>query len=612
MKILRWGALFSALLGLAACLGAPPAPEFTPRPSATLIPTATETPTPLPTSTPLPTATPTPTAQPLYLSDGLRRQRSTTPTPQRGAPCGTVDFFDFPLGAPNALNAQAPWPFGYYSDRYNGIHAGEDWIYTDGGGNEGRPVYSIGHGTILYAQPLGWGIDQGTIIVRHVFTDGKTILSFYGHLQPDSVTLRPGDCVTRGEQIGLIGNPRGRPHLHFEIRTIFPDRPGPGYWSVDPTLAGWKPPTKYIWDQRLSTSPGVKWTRPFTPANSLLVGLLISNTVAAVEDDRLLALDASTGKVRWTRPLSSSVRTAVIGDSHTTSYLTTVSNTLQAIDAAGRSRWLIPVTSTARSVLLPSPDGGVILHADRSLTGYSSSGARLWQIDNIPAPIDWLTANRQLLFTVGGDQPALYRLDHTGAITPIAALGGRLAASADHLFVYAPTALYQLSATPIPPKNGDYSTVLQRLDRVVYNDGSLIATVGGDLIIAHHSINDIRLIALRPDGKLRWERSLQSLTSGAPQLVTSGKETYAVTKEGDVWWIDQRAGEAQRVLDGERLDPLPGSIRAFTTERGNLIVDFRGGCLVALDPQAAVVADDADAKTRAFDEFRITDNNQQP
>jgi murein DD-endopeptidase MepM/ murein hydrolase activator NlpD len=570
------------LVGLAACLSTPPAPEATPHPSATLTPTITRTLPPTPTATP--TSTPTPTAQPLSLFDGLREQRAVEPTPQRGAPCGVVDFFDFPLDAPDGGGANARWSFGRYSERYSGIHAGEDWVY-DTGDNLGRPVYNIAHGTVLFARPLGWGVDQGTIIVRHVFTDSKTILSFYGHLEPDSVVLNPGDCVKRGEVVGRIGKPRGRPHLHFEIRTIYPDRPGPGYWSVDPTLAGWKPPTEYIWDQRLSTSPGVQWTRPFTPSNSILAGLLISNTVAAIDDDRLLALDADTGQVRWTRPLSSSVRAATLDKSHSAIYLTTISNTLQAIDAAGQSRWLIPVTSTARSVLFPSPEGGVILHDGRSLNGYSSEGERVWQIENIPTPIDWLDDDGQLLFTVGGDQPALYRLDQAGVITPVAALGGQLAASAKHLFVYGPTALYQLSATP---------TLLKQFDRMLYNDGSLLTTADGGLLISHHGLSDVRLIALGADGSLRWERSLQPLTQGAPQLVAIRDEVYAVTQEGDVWWIDQRSGEAQQVLDGTRLNNLSGLVRAFATSRGNLIVDFRGGRIVALDPQAAVMANEAD------------------
>jgi hypothetical protein len=134
--------------------------------------------------------------------------------------------------------------------------------------------------------------------------------------------------------------------------------------------------------------------------------------------------------------------------------------------------------------------------------------------------------------------------------------------------------------------------LLKEFDRLLYNDGSMLATLDGSLLLAHHGLRDVRLIALEPDGSLRWERSLQPLTQGAPQLVAIRDEVYAVTVEGDVWWIDQRSGEAQRVLDGERLDNLPGPARVFTTSRGSLIFDFRGGRLVAFDPRVAMLADE--------------------
>jgi murein DD-endopeptidase MepM/ murein hydrolase activator NlpD len=441
MKLAKWLWLIFLSIGLAACVSTPPQPEPTPRSIETRVPTTTST----PQATSTPTTTPTPTAPPLHLSDNLRTQRSVAPTPQRGVPCGTVDFFDFPLDAPEGNSADARWSFGRYSDRYNGIHAGEDWVYTTGD-SLGQPVYSIGHGTVIYAEPWGWGVDQGTLIVRHVFPDGRTILSFYGHLEPDSVVLKYGDCVARGDVVGRIGKPRGRPHLHFEIRSLFPDQPGPGYWPVDPTLAGWEPPTEYIWDQRLSTSPGVKWTRPFTSPTSLLAGLLVSDTLAVIDHDRLLALDTASGRVNWSRPLSGTVRQAVVDDTRAAIYLTTISNTLQAIDAAGDLRWQIPFTPAPRSVLLPLPDGGVIAHDGRDLIALSPTGDQLWRV-HIAPPIDWLRDNGDLLFTVGGDQPALYRLDRSGQVNLIAALSGRLAASGDHLFVYAPTALYRLSGT---------------------------------------------------------------------------------------------------------------------------------------------------------------------
>ena len=64
------------------------------------------------------------------------------------------------------------------------------------------------------------------------------------------------------------------------------------------------------------------------------------------------------------------------------------------------------------------------------LIGWSSLGDQLWRVENLPPPIDWLRDNGDLLFTVGGDQPALYRVDRSGALTHLAALSGRLAASA--------------------------------------------------------------------------------------------------------------------------------------------------------------------------------------
>jgi murein DD-endopeptidase MepM/ murein hydrolase activator NlpD len=511
--------------------------------------------------------------------DGLRTQRALEPAAQRGAGCGVVDFFDFPLAAPEGETASARWSFGRYSERYSGIHAGEDWVYS-GGNSLGKPVYSIGHGTVIHAQPLGWGVDQGTLIVRHVFADGRTILSFYGHLEPDSVALNYGDCVKRGDVVGRIGKPRGRPHLHFEIRSVYPDRPGPGYWSVDPRLAGWEPPTEYIWDQRVSTSPGVKWTRPLTSSNSLLIGLLNSDTIAVVDRDQLLALDANTGDVQWSRPVSDTVRHATVGADRAAIYLTTISNTLQAIDARGDLRWQIPFTPATRSALIPSPDGGVIAHDGRDLIGLSPVGDPLWRIENLPAPIDWLPDNGDLLFTVGGDQPAVYRLDRSGQLSLITSLGGRLAASDDHLFVYSPTALFRLSESP---------RLLKPLDRTGYAQGSLIVTLDGGIIVVHQGVDGRRLIALRPDGSLRWDRSIQMITDGAPQLFTIKGEVFAVTSEGDVWWIDQKLGDAQRVLDGARLLTLPGSMRSVVAANGTLIFDARGGRLVALDPRAAII-----------------------
>lgn len=99
--------------------------------------------------------------------------------------------------------------FGYRTDPINGrsaYHAGIDIA-----GERGDPVYTAASGTVVTAERGG---PRGLyVIVRH--TSG--LETWYMHL--DSVSVRPGDKVAQGEQIGKLGN-SGRstgPHLHFQV-----------------------------------------------------------------------------------------------------------------------------------------------------------------------------------------------------------------------------------------------------------------------------------------------------------------------------------------------------------------------------------------------------------
>ncbi len=126
-----------------------------------------------------------------------------------------ADGFDYPVGKPNGE--------GYYvarGYRPNG-HQGEDWNGNRGGDTDlGDPVYTVAHGIVVFAKDVraGWG---NVVIVRHNYrdTDGaiKAVDSLYGHLE--SILVREGQQVRRGDQIGKIGNNRGMydAHLHFEM-----------------------------------------------------------------------------------------------------------------------------------------------------------------------------------------------------------------------------------------------------------------------------------------------------------------------------------------------------------------------------------------------------------
>ena len=123
-------------------------------------------------------------------------------------------------------------------------HLGDDWNGTAGGDTDlGAPVTAAAHGLVLFARDfrLGWG---NVVIVRHAYMEGAQVAyvdSLYGHL--DSILVREGQQVVRGQKVGTIGNNHGMypAHLHFEMRknlrigmarSAFP-RDFTNYW--DPT-----------------------------------------------------------------------------------------------------------------------------------------------------------------------------------------------------------------------------------------------------------------------------------------------------------------------------------------------------------------------------------------
>ena len=129
-----------------------------------------------------------------------------------------ADGFDFPVGWPNAD--------GYHKARGftpNG-HLGDDWDGNGGGNTDlGDPVYCVGHGVVVLAgnMHMGWG---NVVMIRHSFREPaegsavKTVDTLYGHL--DTFLVKPGQLVTRGQQIGTVGTAFGLydAHLHFEVR----------------------------------------------------------------------------------------------------------------------------------------------------------------------------------------------------------------------------------------------------------------------------------------------------------------------------------------------------------------------------------------------------------
>jgi murein DD-endopeptidase MepM/ murein hydrolase activator NlpD len=559
-----------------------------------------------PTATPTLTPTPTSTAIPISLIDMLLHEQQTALTPQPGAPCGVVDTLDFPLDPPDGKNvAYGGQDFGVYRENYHGFHTGEDWWGPRNSTSSfGTPVHSIGHGVVTYAEPNGWGRDQGVIILRHTFPDGSKILSFYGHLHPPSVTLRIGDCVVRGEQIGTIGRPRSSPHLHFEIREHMPSSTGRGYWSSDPTKFGWKAPSLFIWTYRMKTSPGVEWFLPSDDDFVQRLGIWNGDTAVAIGETELIGIDIEDGSLLWKLQIPDQSIAALFDDRLPLVYTVNHRRDLLAFDISVveggdlssdsdhplASIWKIPLNSLKTPTLLPLPGGGVVVSVGDRLMGVSPIGEVLWRHDPVARPMDWLQVNRQLIMTTTGRNDPIWTIDENGPVAWAVQLSGHLAVNQEQVWVYADDGVYLLNTEQLSAE------LVHPLPKGLLYLGDMIALPDGSLFLTHTDIYDKRLILMGPDGELRWQRSFSGVFEGRPSLIELGGQLYlgikveTISSELLIYSVDLNSGELTRVFKGGTRNPRPTVSSFLKVGENRLLINVWGASLVMLDMQMATEA----------------------
>lgn len=572
-------------------------PTATMTPSVTPVPTDTLTPssTPTSTSTPTPTPTPTATAEPLTVS-GNPREVILARANTAGGGCGFVDLLDFPVGPPDGAGFSGGGDFGVFRSRYDKFHAGEDWWSGNRGSSFGKPVYSIGHGVVTYAQPEGWGRDQGVIIIRHTFADGSSILSFYGHLDPPSFLVTAGECVERGQQIAQIGRPRTSPHLHFEMRTQSPYATLTGYWPTDPTEVGWIAPSQTIWNQRITATPGVQWLRPGNSAAVQLVGLL-DDVLVIVEEGELLGLDQQTGMVRWRYQSEETIRTAVLDAQQPLVYIAFNNGELYPLNLATSAeevvpdfapRWEAALEKNGILELIPLLDGGVLLFTRRDVTAVDETGDLLWTSTEIGQPTDWLVADGRLLVSTSGDGYGLWQLETAGLIPWEVPAGGQLVDTAAGIWFYAAEGLYQLEM------NTQTAVLQYQLPRGILSRGDVVALPDGGFVLAHADGDDRKLMAFDGGNQLRWERSYQGLVEGAVELVVIDGALYLVALDNGsssiqvrVYAVDQETAALTHILTGGTRSPTAGTWISAAADQ--MLINIGGGSLFAFTPAEALL-----------------------
>lgn len=560
---------------------ASPTPTGTPQPSptATLPPTATATPTPSPT--------PTPTALPLQVISENPAAQWQPPPPQANAPCGVVDILDFPMNPPNADNISGGHDFGVFRNRYGKFHAGEDWWGTRRGSTFGEPVYSIGHGLVTYAEPEGWNRDKGVVIIQHTLRDGSQVLSFYGHLDPPSIVLQPGYCVTRGQQVGNVGRPRSSPHLHFEIRTQSPYAPLTGYWPEDPTTVGWLPPSQFIWQQRMMAAPGVQWVRPFV-ADARYLGLVDPQTLLTLEQGQLVGLNTSDGRERWryTAGDEDTILNAALDTQHSLLYLATEAGQLQALrmvdEAAPELLWQQAGEKTATGPqLLALPGAGLLVSQRQALTFLDQNGREQWSQLAVGLPLNWAIAGPDLYLVTNGRESNLWRITPDGAEAWQAPAGGQLLVAGETPWLYTHDGLYRLDQAT------QEAVLHQLLPAGSLSLGDAVALADSRFMLAHVDRYDRRLLLFNADGSLQWERSYRGQLTGNVKLVPINDTLYLLLQDTatgtlTIYTFDQQANTLTPIFEGgsRALDPSQTWAAAAGSQ---LLLGIGEGATVALD-----------------------------
>jgi outer membrane protein assembly factor BamB len=485
-------------------------------------------------------------------------------------------------------------------------------------------VHSIGHGTITYAQPLGWGQDQGVVIVRHTFADGTAVLSFYGHLEPESIVLKAGDCVVRGDVIGRIGKPRSSPHLHFEIRDHLPTEPGRGYSPEEPALAGWKAPSPYIWQQRIAASPGVSWVRPLAGGETQGIGLLDEETYLILQDSELIALNVQDGTLRWRYRPSLRLYDALIHPADRRLYIVSVFGALQALrlsasaetgtHAAGPTPlepvWEIELEDVIFPDLMPLPGGGVSLSVRQggqgpSLIGVSPAGHKVWEKQAALWSSHWVLSGSHLLASGAGEE--IWAIDQEGPTAPDTKAGGRLALTGEKaLLSYDAEGVYRLDLSngtaqliySLPGGFPGYRDIV-----VLQPDGIKPPDVAppddaapsdGVILLTHKDAAGSSLTALDPNGALRWRRSYEPTLREQQQLLSFDGRIYLISQtyglsfsQVTLFEIDVAHAELLRVFSGGSRNLTATDTWFEHVGEGRLLLHIGGTGLLALDTRAA-------------------------
>jgi murein DD-endopeptidase MepM/ murein hydrolase activator NlpD len=453
---------------------------------------------------------------------------------QPASPCGVVDAIDYPIEP----LAQGYDDFGLYRARFGGNHLGLDLGFN----RWKAPVKAAMRGQVRYADPEGWDTEKGVVILAHTMPDNTLVYSVYGHMEQTDTIFFPAvsDCVERGQVIGVVGWPsRGRPHLHYEIRSILLNDGGPGYITGNPLTEGWFNPLDFTAVWRARMNPAFLSYVSFDLVASLPPAQLESGAYVIASDDTVSVV-WSPNQVLWRVRADSPITgiAALSGDrvvAHAQSGQTlTLENgryvAIWTVNAADK-----PFAVLGERLIFLMPDGG--------LSAYDPAGTPIWSMPG--------TSSEVISFNQNGDQLALVTHSSPEVLWRQINQDGQVVSETS--FNGTPT------ATPLP--NADWLVLADgTLTHLATQGNSTIATqnltaghspqiTGDQAGNAYVYLDDAQrtLVALNADGTLRWRTNYpRGVNSGAP-LLAAGKGCLLYTLDIDGMLNTFNAGDGNLI-----------------------------------------------------------------
>ncbi len=312
--------------------------------------------------------------------------------------CGVVDSFDYPIDR----LVEGYDDFAVHRERFGGNHLGLDIGFD----RWGEPVRAAARGRVTLSDLEEWDTEKGVVILEHTFPDGSIVYTLYGHMeQSDDIRFPPaGVCVGQGEVIGVVGWPsRGRPHLHYEIRSLLPNEGGPGYITANPLENGWFHPMDFteLWQMRLQ--PGFVRYASFKSVPALPPVILDNGTYAIARGNRIEGV-TPMGDVLWRVDTDGVINglAALSGGRVAAHTRSGQALTLQN----GRYAALWTVNALEEPFLMLDSERLVFGLTGGGLVAYDAAGSLLWSLPALS------TAERLADFKTNGQQIALgVRLD---------------------------------------------------------------------------------------------------------------------------------------------------------------------------------------------------------